>query len=371
MTEKLRIKPQERLLSLDTLRGLDMLLLVGLTGLIKTICDKFDFAGDDWLFDQMLHVGWEGFRIHDFIFPFFIFLSGVSIPYSISSKLEKGVAKIELLKKISIRMFLLAGLGIIYNGATEKGFSDARFASVLGQIGISYFIAALVFIYSKEFKTKLYWLAGLILSISILQLFVPVPGHGSGTFERATSINAWFDSILTPGRLHGTDYDPEGFLCVISAASITIMGAFIGYIVRSFDMKGEKKSMIIALVGLSLIVLSLLLSPVYPMIKKMWTIPFNLLTAGIGSLLFAIFYFIIDVKGFKKWTLLFSVFGMNSITIYLLCKFVSFGRISNGLFGWIAIPFGEYSGIIIGIGVIIVQWALLYMMYKKKIFLRV
>jgi predicted acyltransferase len=77
------------------------------------------------------------------------------------------------------------------------------------------------------------------------------------------------------------------------------------------------------------------------------------------------------VKGFKKWTLLFSVFGMNSITIYLLCKFVSFGRISNGLFGWIAIPFGEYSGIIIGIGVIIVQWALLYMMYKKKIFLRV
>jgi predicted acyltransferase len=107
------------------------------------------------------------------------------------------------------------------------------------------------------------------------------------------------------------------------------------------------------------------------MIKKMWTIPFNLLTAGIGSLLFAIFYFIIDVKGFKKWTLLFSVFGMNSITIYLLCKFVSFGRISNGLFGWIAIPFGEYSGIIIGIGVIIVQWALLYMMYKKKIFLRV
>jgi predicted acyltransferase len=129
--------------------------------------------------------------------------------------------------------------------------------------------------------------------------------------------------------------------------------------------------MVIALVGLSLIVLSLLLSPVYPMIKKMWTIPFNLLTAGIGSLLFAIFYFIIDVKGFKKWTLLFSVFGMNSITIYLLCKFVSFGRISNGLFGWIAIPFGEYSGIIIGRGVIIVQWALLYMMYKKKIFLRV
>ena len=78
MTENLRIKPQERLLSLDTLRGLDMLLLVGLTGLIKTICDKFDFAGDDWLFNQMLHVGWEGFRVHDFIFPFFIFLSTFS-----------------------------------------------------------------------------------------------------------------------------------------------------------------------------------------------------------------------------------------------------------------------------------------------------
>jgi len=371
MTEKLRVKPHERLLSLDALRGLDMLLLVGLTGLIKTICDKFNFAGDDWLFNQMLHVEWEGFRIHDFIFPFFMFLSGVAIPYSISSKLEKGVPKRELLKKVFIRMVSLVGLGIIYNGATENGFSDARFASVLGQIGISYFIAALVFIYSKEFRTKLYWLGGIILFISILQLFIPVPGYGAGTFEPATSINAWFDSILTPGRLHGKVFDPEGFLCIISAASITLMGAFIGYIVRNVEMNGEKKSMIIALTGLGGIVLAILFSPVYPIIKKMWTIPFNLLTAGIGSLLFAIFYFIIDVKGYKKWTLFFRVFGMNAITIYLLCKFVSFGRISSGLFGWIAIPFGDYGGIVTGIGVIFVQWALLYMMYKKKIFLRV
>ena len=348
-----------------------MFMLVGFAGLIRKVGEVVDVPWYNAIEMNMHHVKWTGFSFYDLIFPLFMFVSGIAIPYSIISNKEKGILNSQLAKKAAKRMAALIALGIVYNGATKNGFADARYASVLGQIGIAYFFAALAFIYSKNFKTVLYWLGGLMAVVTILQMWVPVPGHGAGTFAKATSINAWIDSMLTPGRLHDGVFDPEGFLCIISSISITMMGACTGHVVRNVNISREKKSLFIAVSGLSAILIALALSPVYPIIKKMWTMPFNLLASGISAMLFAAFYYVIDVKGYRRWTFFFRVVGMNAITIYLVCKFVSFGSISGDLLGWIAMYSGEYRGVVKETGVLALRWGLLYFLYKNKIFLRV
>lgn len=368
----LRTSPKERLQSLDTLRGFDMAMLVGGCGIIIALAGATEWKWLDALANQMHHVEWEGFRFYDLIFPLFMFISGVAIPYAINSKVEKGVARFRLFRKILVRLLVLFAFGLLYNGATRRGFTDLRYASVLAQIGFGYFFAALIFLYSRNVWSAVFWLLGIMASVAVLQLFVPVPGYGAGTFQPATSMNAWLDQRFIPGRLYGEVYDPEGVLCIVSAVSITLMGALAGFVVRSSNTLPSKKALYLALAGLILVVIALALSPVYPIIKKMWTVPYVILSGGISALLLALFYFVIDVKGSRNWTLFFRVFGMNSITIYMAARIIDFHGISRFFLNWISVHFSEKWGtVFIATGILVLQWALLYFLYKKRIFLRV
>jgi len=149
------------------------------------------------------------------------------------------------------------------------------------------------------------------------------------------------------------------------------MGSFAGFILRDKSNTQNKKTIILLITGVVLIVISLLLSPVYPIIKNIWTVPFNILTAGISFLLIATFYYIIDVKMWRSWIFFFQIIGLNSITIYLGVRIIDFWHASEFLLGWIANPIGDYGKVIIVIGVIAIEWLFLYYLYKKKIFLRV
>jgi len=368
----LRTSPKERLQSLDTLRGFDMAMLVGGGAIIIALANATGWKWLEIVATQFHHVKWEGFRFYDMIFPLFMFISGVAIPYAINSKLEKGVAKSRLLKKIFIRLLALIALGILYNGATQRGFTDLRYVSVLSQIGFGYFFAALICLYSRSIKSCVFWLLGIMAGITVLQLFVPVPGYGAGTFEPASTINAWLDQRLIPGKLYNDVFDPEGILCIVSAISITLMGALAGYVIRSSSQTPSKKAFYIALAGTGVIALALIMSTFYPIIKKMWTVPYVLLAGGISALLLSLFYFVIDVKGSKNWTLFFRVFGMNSITIYMGVRIVNFGDISRFFLNWTSIHISEQVGaIFITTGVLALEWAVLLFLYKKRIFLRV
>ncbi len=234
---------------------------------------------------QTHHVEWKGFRFYDLIFPLFMFIAGVAIPYAITSKVEKGIAKSRLLRKIGIRLLALIGLGLLYNGAASRGFTNLRYASVLAQIGFGYFFAALIFLYSRNIKVCIYWLLGILAGVAALQLFVPVPGYGAGTFEPASTINAWLDQRLIPGRLYDTDFDPEGFLCIVSAISVTLMGAIAGYVIRSTSHTPNRKALHIAVAGVALVAIAIAISPFYPVIKKMWTVSYVILAAGVSALL--------------------------------------------------------------------------------------
>ena len=176
--------------------------------------------------------------------------------------------------------------------------------------------------------------------------------------------------MLLPGRLHGGLYDPEGILCIISAVAITLMGTVAGSILRNQKRTGNKKVVILLIIGILSVVAALLLSIYYPIIKKCWTSTFNLLTGGIGFVLMAVFYWIIDVKGWKKWSFFFRIIGLNSIFIYLLYGFIDIGKVCSRFFGW-TIIFGSIEPVIHTSLRIMLVWMLLYYMYKKNIFLRV
>ncbi len=370
--DSLRTQTKERLQSLDTLRGFDMVMLMGGGWIIITLAQATGWSWLEALAVQQEHVDWKGFRFYDLIFPLFMFISGVAIPLAIKSKLEKGVAKLLLLKKILIRLVALVALGILYNGATESGFVNMRVASVLAQIGFGYFFAALITLYSKSIKGNIFWLLGILAGVASLQLFVPVPGYGAGTFEPASTINAWLDQKLLPGRLYDKVFDPEGILCIISAVSITLLGTLGGFLIRSKSPKPSKKALYIAAAGVVMSAIAIGISPFYPIIKKMWTVPYVLLAAGISAMLLSLFYFIIDVKGSKRWTLFFRVFGMNSITIYMASRIIDFGNISHFFLNWFSIHVSEnWGAVFIATGALMLEWALLYFLYKKGIFLRV
>jgi predicted acyltransferase len=372
-TKKSKTTQTERLASLDVLRGFDMLWIIGGGSLIVALSNVTQWGWLQVIAEQMEHVKWDGFHFEDLIFPMFMFISGVAIPYAINSKVENGVNRSQLFRKVAKRGIILVLLGILYNGALEKGFSDLRFASVLGQIGLGYLFAATINLYTRTIKARVIWLVGILAGIATLQMAVPVPGYGAGLLSPEGGINAWIDRLFLPGKLYGGTFDPEGLLCIVSAVSVTLMGSLAGSVLRNGNSASQQKAGILLISGFVLITIGLLLSTFYPIIKAAWTVPFNLLTAGISSMLLSLFYFFIDVK---KWTngiisyklFFFKVIGMNSITIYLATRILNFNQFSRFFTGWLASPFGDW---IIILGGITLEWLFLYFLYKKKIFLRV
>lgn len=371
MTTDTKPKTKERLHSLDTLRGFDMFWIIGGGALIGKLAEATKWPWMEVLGHQMHHAEWIGFHFEDLIFPLFMFISGVAIPFALTSKLEKGVQKSFLYKKVFTRMVVLVLFGFIYNGALKNGFSNMRWLSVLSQIGIAYFFAAVIVINTKNLRARILWLVGILSSIAILQFLIPVPGFGAGVLTPDGSINAWIDQLFLPGRLIYGTYDPEGILSIVSATSITLMGAIAGFILRNKETSQLKKTNILLIVGAALVISALAISPVYPIIKKIWTSSFNILTAGISFLLLATFYYIIDVKKWNRCILFFKVIGLNSITIYMGVVIFDFMHTSKFLLGWITNPIGDYGNVVLYMGIIAFEWLFLFFLYRNKIFLRV
>ncbi len=365
----LRSDPRERIYSLDALRGFDMFWITG-GGLLATLVAQQ--TGWTWLGDQMHHVKWEGFRFYDLIFPLFMFISGVAIPFAVAAKVEKNIPLRRIVRKVVFRFVSLVLLGLLYNGILKNGFENARYASVLGQIGFGYLFACLIVIYAPAFRLRLAWLAFILLFVTLMQLLYPVPGFGAGVLTPEGCVNGYFDRLLLPGRLHGGTFDPEGLLCNISAIGITLMGTFAGEILRKKKEPNLRKVGKLTATGAALVVSALLLNPFYPVIKSCWTTTFNLLAGGISFILLALFYLIIDHWKFRKWAFYFRVIGMNSIFVYLFARIVDVKNISLFFTGWLSRLFSEETApLITALGSLAVIWLVLYYMYKKKIFLRI
>lgn len=364
---------KSRLLSLDALRGFDMLWIIGGSGIINAIAKNSDAGWLKALDLQMTHVTWNGFHFYDLIFPLFMFISGIAIPYSVKSALGKNPSKGKLVLKFFKRMVILFILGLLYNGVFQDGFANARYVSILAQIGIAYFFASVIYIFTGSVKATVLWIAGILAGVSVMQLFVPVPGFGPGVFTPEGSINGYIDRLYLPGRLTYFNgiFDALGILSIVSAIGITLMGIIAGKILQDETFSEYRKTGILVLIGIVLIPIAIILSPVYPIIKVCWTTTYNLLAGGISFLLIALFYLVIDVLGYQKWSFFFRIIGMNSIFIYLLGRIVPVDEITQFFAGWIIKPLGG-SGEVIGALLIVgAEWLLLWFMYKNKVFVKV
>jgi predicted acyltransferase len=360
-----------RLLSLDTLRGFDMLWIIGGDVFFQTLAKVSGWGWARQWAAQLDHAEWQGFHFYDLIFPLFMFISGVAIPFSLLAKAEAGAAKKQIYLKLVRRAVLLVVLGFVYNHLLNLDFRNQRYASVLGQIGLAYLFAGLILLNVRSLKGRLAALAGILAGYAAVQLLVPVPGVGAGVLTPEGSINGYIDRLLLPGRFYDRTFDPEGILCILSATSVTLMGGLAGGVLGRGKASGLRKALTLAAAGAGLVAAGRILGIWYPIIKKAWTATFDIYAAGWSFLLLALFYLVVDVWRLRKWTFFFRVIGLNSITIYVGSRMIDFEATSRYLFGGLDRVAGGGYGLIVLAGVVAVEWVALYFLYKKDVFLRV
>lgn len=359
----------KRLASLDALRGFDMLFIIGLAPLIVHLCAMI--PGTEWLSEQMTHVEWNGWRHHDTIFPLFLFLAGVSFPFSHAKSMEKGISRNGEYKKILKRWLALIAFGIIYNNFFQFQFSTLRFYSVLGRIGTAWAIAAVLFI---NFKPKARALIAILILLGYRALcWIPAPDvPNADPLSMEGCLVGYIDRCIMPGHLHKPNFDPEGLLSTLPAIVTAMLGIFTGEYVRQARAAGGKKTLVMIAAAAAMLALGYLWNLEFPINKKLWTSSFVLVCGGYSLACFAIFYWIIDVKGWSKWSFPLQVVGMNSITIYLAARVIDFYPTSKFFFGGFASLCPEHLGkVIIYLGILLLEWLLLYFLYRKKIFLKV
>ena len=370
---KAELNKKERLLSLDALRGFDMLFIMGLAGWIVALCDIFPSSGfAGWLSSQMEHAEWHGLTHHDTIFPLFLFIAGISFPFSIAKQRAAGKTEKQILVKIIKRGLILVFLGLVYNDLFKLDFENQRYASVLGRIGLAWMFSALLFM---KFKTKPLIIIATATLIGYWLLLWLIPG-GKDTYAFETNLVGMIDRVLLPGKFYGGNpyFDQLGLFSTLPAIVNAMLGMFTGQFIRisSDKISENKKVACLFAAAIVFLIIGVVWDYAFPINKKLWSSSFVCVVAAYSLFLFAIFYYIIDIKGYQRWTLFFRVVGMNSITIYLAQRFISFSGISRFFFGGLAGKFPEvWANLINATGYIVVCWLFLYFLYKKNVFLKV
>jgi predicted acyltransferase len=389
----------ERLLSLDALRGFDMFWIISgeeiFHGIANVVKDKYQLVQDpeSWqitlteqlsiteriavaISNQLHHAPWNGFTFYDLIFPLFIFIAGISMPYSYSRYLSPTSPKVgrDIYYSLIKRTFLLIIFGMVVNGLLKfAGYENTRFASVLGRIALACFFAAIIYL-NTNLKKQLIIFSAILLGYWALMMLVPVPQTGAGILTPGVNLAAYIDQQFLPGKLHRKVYDPEGLLSTIPAIATALLGVFTGRFLRwknRFSAVRKMQTMFIA--SLVLLAFGLLWNQVFPINKNIWTSSFVLYAGGWSLLLFSLFYGIIDVAGLKQWCKPFLWIGTNSILIYMaahgLINFEHTSRFLLGGIGNLLAPSWQHA--FIWTGVLLIQLLLLRFLHQRKLFLKI
>jgi predicted acyltransferase len=265
-------------------------------------------------------------------------------------------------------------LGILYNNGASFDFAHLRYGSVLGRIGLAWMFASLIFMNTK-LNLRIAWFCALLFGYWVLLILFPAHDLGStDIFSREGNLTSHIDRLLMPGRLYLGNHDPEGLLSTIPAIGTALLGMFTGEFLLSkyLSNKPLRKVLYMVLVAIALMIIGKIWNIWFPINKNLWTSSFVCFVGGLSLLLFSIFYLIIDVWRYKKWAFFFVVIGMNPITIYLAERIVNFGSATKFFFGgFISVMPESWAPLIDGLGVTAIAWVFLYILYKKKIFLKI
>ena len=369
-----------RLISLDVFRGITMAAMVIVNN------------PGDWgnVYAPLLHAEWHGWTPTDLIFPFFLFIVGVSITLS-----RKSASWGSILRRAAI----IFALGLFLAGYPRFDLSTWRIPGVLQRIAICYLIGAALYklldgtagaLTSKHRVRLATLLAGIAFGTCIaywlIMAFVPPPGGVAGDLSAEGNVGAWLDRALMDGHLWKPRWDPEGLLSTLPSIGTTLFGVVAGLWIGSAESPQRKAAGLI-LAGVAGVALGYLWNTVFPINKNLWTSSFVLFTAGAASLFLAACYWTIDVKGWNRWTKPFVILGMNAITLYVVSGLLaetlgliqvtgSNGR-ETGLGRYFFVEFlapiasPKNASLMYAFANLIVLFVLLAWMYRRRVFLRV
>lgn len=362
-----------RLMSLDAFRGFDMLWIMGGDALV---CKTATLFGHPDFHKSFGHVDWIGLQFMDLVFPTFLFMSGVSFPFSVAKSLERGLTRGQIALRALRRYITLVLLGIIYSAFPNQfDFAHFRIPSVLGYIGFGWMFAAWIYLYVPKLKVRIGIGILILATVSLIFGLIPAPDVTVNVerFSPEWHLGCWLDRTILGPHAYLSKYDPEGFGGLFCTIVTAMFGMFAGEITRWAGMKATGTKTLLLLAAATLCVASgFALSMFYPIVKKLWSPSFVLITGGYSFAMFALFYWSIDVKGWSKWSFFFRVIGMNSITIYLAQRFINFGSVSKFFFSNVAGLLPEtWGAIVFSLGYIAVCWIFLYFLYRKNVFLKV
>ncbi len=362
----------QRLYSLDALRGFDMFWIMGGEEVFHSLATITGSPAMKAISEQLTHPDWHGFHFYDLIFPLFLFLAGVATPFSVGKELEKGKSRNQLLVRVIKRGLILVLLGVIHNNHLElKPIAEIRFGSVLGRIGLAYMFANIIYLYTTQ-RGQVIWFCSLLLGYWFFLLFNAAPGFERGDLTMEGNFASYIDRMIMPGKLYLTIHDPEGLVSTIPAIATGLLGIFAGNLLKNAPLTPEQKSLRLLIIGVAFIVIGQLWNIVFPINKNLWTSSFVMHVGGLSLVLLALFFYVIDVRGIKRWAFFFSVIGMNSILIYMSGQFIDWGYTTEAIFKWFIDLVGEpYNILIFAICLILIKWVFLYFLYKKNVFLRV
>lgn len=300
-----------RMASLDVFRGITIagMILVNNPG--------------DWgaIYSPLEHAAWHGWTPTDLVFPFFLFIVGVSITLALVRRAEGGGSKRDLYLKIIRRTLIIFALGLILGGFPYYDLSTIRIPGVLQRIAICYFFAAIIFLNTK-WRTQALITAALLLLYWAIMMLTPVPGFGAGNLEMEGNLAAYIDRRLLAGHTWKLLYDPEGLLSTIPAIATALCGVLTGHLLRSKRTPIERVSALFV-AGLAGIVIGWVWNFWFPINKALWTSSYVLFTAGMALQLLAFCYWLIDIKGYRRWAKPFLIFGTNALALYFLAELFS------------------------------------------------
>lgn len=377
----------KRLVSLDVFRGATIaaMILVNNPGTWGAI------------YPPLRHAQWHGWTITDLIFPFFLFIVGVSVVLAFTKALEKGADTGDLVRKTIKRSAIIFGLGLLMMGYPYFTFDPAfglhsnltgiRLMGVLQRIAICYLIVSILFLYLKP-RTIAIVTAGLLLTYWAMMMLIPVPGYGAGMIDQPHSnLSAWVDQLLIPEQhiYREGPYDPEGILSTIPAIATTLFGIFAGLILMA-DRTAIEKAARFMLWGFLLAIIGYIWNWWFPINKSIWSSSYAIFTAGLAMQCFGACYWLIDVKGYQRFTRPFVVYGVNALIVFfvsgLLARSLAMIQIHTGegaislqrlIFNnlFLALTSELNASLLYAITWIVLWYFVLSYMYKRNIIIKV
>lgn len=372
----------QRLVSLDLFRG------ITIAGMIL-VNNNGNESAAYW---PLKHSRWNGWTPTDLVFPFFLFIVGVSMVFSFASRLKRGESRGQLLAHAVRRAIILFALGVFLNGfPNEYHASTIRIEGVLQRIALCYLLAALV-VLGTGTRGRVAIIALCLIGYWILMRFVPVPGfgvptHGFPLLDPDRNLAAWLDRKLLLGHLYEGTRDPEGLLSTIPALATTLIGVLTGDWLRS-SASARRKVIWMLVLGVAGIVAGKFFGIWFPINKKLWTSSYVLFTGGAGLLGLAICYWVLDIRKWRgRWTMPALVFGMNSIVAYafseILAKILDALRVHLADGGALSAQEFIYrhffaplasapnASLIYSLAFVLVCWLAAWFLYRKRVFIKI